>query len=99
MNVGVAVLAAGAHVAEHGFDVALRAAHILVQAAQRIAGSIVIEFGNGADRHPALRRVTVLTGDIQVPVWAVCARFTLNRPARKRHDEQQQQYREAGKLP
>jgi hypothetical protein len=84
MNVGVAVLAACGHVAEHRLHVALRTRHILVQAAQRITGPVVIEFRNGADRLPALCGVTVLTGEVQIAMGAMGTGGTLDRPARKR---------------
>jgi len=93
VNVGVAVLAAQAHVAEHRLHVALRTGHILVQAAQRIVGLVVIEFGNGANRLPALGGVTVLTRNAEVSVRAVRAVGTLARPARKRAEGKQQQNR------
>ena len=84
MNIGVAVLAAGADVAEHGLHVALRTDHILVQPAQRVTGSVVIEFGDRADRRPALCRVAVLAGNVQIAMWAMGSRGALVRPARKR---------------
>jgi len=88
MNVGVAILAASAHIAEHHLDVALDASHILVQAPQRITSLVVIEFGNRTDRLPPLRRVAVLTGNIQVAMWAIRTRSALVRRARKRAGEQ-----------
>jgi hypothetical protein len=84
MNVGVAVLAAGARVAEYRLHVALCARHVLVKAAQRVTGLVVIKFGKGADRLPAIRCVTVLAGNIQIAVWAMSSRGALVRPARKR---------------
>lgn len=91
MNVGVAILAASAHIAEHHLHVALDASHILVQAPQRIPSLVVIEFGNRTDRLPALRRVTVLTGYIQAAMWAIRTSSALARRARKRAEELQQQ--------
>ncbi len=63
---------------------ALRTRHILVQAAQRIVGLVVIEFRNGADRLPALRGVAVLTGNVQIAMGAMGTGGALDRPARKR---------------
>lgn len=47
---------------------ALRTSHALVHAAQRILGGVVIEFGDGADRLPAAKRVTVLARNAQASV-------------------------------
>ena len=74
MNIGVAVLAARTHIAEHRLHVALRASHVLVKAAQRVMGAVVIKFGNGADRLPALRSVTVLAGNVQIAMRAMTYR-------------------------
>ncbi len=71
MNVGVAVLAAQAHVCEYRFYVTLDAGHGLVHAAQRIPCLVVIEFGNGADRLPGTGRVAVLARNIQIAVRTV----------------------------
>src|SRR5271157_489272 len=84
MNVGVAVLAAWAHVAEHRLHMALRTRHILVHTPQRLTGLVVIEFRNGADRLPALRSVTVLTGNIQIAMGAMGTRGTLDRSEERR---------------
>jgi hypothetical protein len=64
MNIGMAVLAAGPHIAEYRFHVALRARHILVEAAQWVTSLVVIEFWNSADRTPPIRGVAVLAGNI-----------------------------------
>ena len=93
VNIGVAVLAACAHVAEHRLHMALRTRHILVQTPQRITGLVVIEFRDGADRLPALRGVTVLTGNVQIAMWAMGTSGALVRPARKRAQEKQQRHR------
>ena len=93
VNIGVAVLAACAHVAEHRLHMALRTRHILVQTPQRITGLVVIEFRDGADRLPALPGVTVLTGNVQIAMWAMGTSGALVRPARKRAQEKQQRHR------
>jgi len=91
MNIGVAVGAILAGVGEHRLNVALRARHILVQAAQRITRLVVIEFGDGADRLPSLCRVTVLAGNVQIAVRAMSARSgALRRSARKRAEQKEQ---------
>ena len=77
VNVGVAILAALADVAENRFDMALGASHIAVHAAQRITGLIVIEFRDSANRLPAFGGVTVLARDVQVAVRATGAGSTL----------------------
>lgn len=84
MNIGVAVLAACAHAAEHRLYVALRASDVLVQAPQRVTGVVMIKLGDRADGLPALGRVTVLAGDVQIAMWAISPRCALIRRAAKR---------------
>ena len=57
----VAVGAILAHIREHRLQVTLNAGNLLVHAAQRVVGLVVIEFRNRANRSPARSRVTVLT--------------------------------------
>ena len=71
VNVGMAVLATLPHVGEHRLHVALDTGHRLVHAPQRVAGLIVIEFGNGANRLPRVGGMAVLAGNIQVAMGAV----------------------------
>jgi len=68
VNIGVAVLAALADVGENHLYVTPGAGHGSVHAAQRIARLIMVELGNGADRLPATRGMTVLTWHGQVAV-------------------------------
>ena len=68
---------------------ALRTRHVLVKAAQRVVGLVVIEFRNGADWLPAPRSMTVLTGYVQIAMRAVSTGGTLVRPARSRDEEKQ----------
>ena len=68
VNVGVAIGAPATHIREDRLGVTLGAGHILVHAPQRIFGLIVIEFGDGPDRLPPNRGVTVLAGNVQVTV-------------------------------
>ena len=68
VDVGVAVLALCGDICEYRLHVAVGAGHIDVHAAERVLRLIVIEFGNGADRLPPLRRVAVLAGNVQVAV-------------------------------
>lgn len=81
MDVGVAVLASLSHVGESRFDVALDAVYRPVHATQRIAGLIVIEFRNGANRLPGIGGMAVLARDIQVAVRAVRAPGSLSPTA------------------
>jgi hypothetical protein len=83
MYVGVAVLAACTHVAENRLHMALCARYILMQAAQRIMGLIVIEFRDGANRLPTVRGVTVLAGDVQFAMRTMATGGARIRPARK----------------
>jgi len=68
VNVSMAILAALSYIRENQFHVALRAGDRLVHAAQRIAGVIVIEFRNGANRPPRIGRVAILAWSVQVAV-------------------------------
>lgn len=64
----MAVGAILAHIGKHRLDVAARAGHFFVHAAQRILRCVVIEFGDRADRRPARRRMAVLARYIKVAV-------------------------------
>jgi hypothetical protein len=59
MDIGMAVAALRTHVLEHHAGVALTATYVLVHAAQRISGQIVVECGIGADRLPACVGMTI----------------------------------------
>lgn len=61
VNVGMAVLAVLSHRGKDRFDVALRARHLLMHAAKRILGFVVVEFRYRADGAPTRRVVTVFT--------------------------------------
>jgi hypothetical protein len=61
----VTILAVFAHVGEHGLDVALRALHFFVHAAQRILGFVVVELRNSADGAPTRGSVAVFARNIQ----------------------------------
>jgi hypothetical protein len=60
VNVSMAILAPLPNIGEHRLDVALNAAHCVVQSPQRIVRLIVIEFGNRTNRFPRARGVAVL---------------------------------------
>jgi hypothetical protein len=77
MNIGVAVSAFVAHVAEHGIAVALNAGNVLVQAAQGVPGFAMVELGDAADRFPSRKRVAVLAGDVQITVGTASGRGRL----------------------
>ena len=70
VNVGVAIRAFRAGIAEHQVRVTLPAGDSFVHAAQRKLGLIVIKFGNAANRLPRGKGMAVLTGEIQVAVRA-----------------------------
>jgi hypothetical protein len=70
VNIGVAIRAFRAGVAEYQVSVALAARDSFVHAAQRKLGVIVIKFGNVANRLPRGKGMAVLTGEIQVSVRA-----------------------------
>ena len=102
VNVGVAVLAALPDVREHGLNVALDASDGAVHPAQRIARPVVIELRNRADRFPSARRMTVLTGDVQVAVRTVRARGLRVGDSQARGKRQQQnrnEFKPAPKCP
>ena len=70
VNIGVAIRAFRAGIAEHQVRVTLPAGDSFVHAAQRKLGLIVIKFGNAANRLPRGKGVAVLAGEIQVSVRA-----------------------------
>jgi len=93
VNIGVAIGAPRTHIREDRLGVTLAAGHILVHAAQRIFGLIVIEFRDGPDGLPPNRGVTVLAGNIQIPVRTPGLRNVLALPAGRsisRRERQQQ---------
>jgi len=61
----VTVSAVFADVLKDRLHMARDALHLLVHAAKRIIGLVVVELGNGADGPPTRRSVTVLTGYCQ----------------------------------
>jgi len=72
VNVGVAVLAALAHICEDRLDVTLGAGHRLVHPAQRIFRLVVIELRNRTDWPPRIGGVAVLARNGQVSVRTMC---------------------------
>jgi hypothetical protein len=62
-----------------------------MHAAQGISRPVVIELGNGPDRLPSVRRMTVLAGDIQIAVRAVSARRLLRVRSTHASGKRQQQ--------
>ena len=77
VNIGVAVGAILPDIRKHRLHVALHAFHLLVHAAQRITGLVVIEFRHCFHRAPAGGRVAIFAGDVQWTVW-VAAGFLLS---------------------
>lgn len=70
VKIGMAVRTPLAHVGKHQFDVALRAFHFFMRAAQRVARRIVVKFRDAADWPPTQRRMAVFAWNIQGPtVW------------------------------
>ena len=68
VNIGVTISASRAHIREDRLGVTLATPHILVHAAQRILGFVVIEFGHSTDRLPPNRSMAVLTRNVQISV-------------------------------
>ena len=97
MNVRVAIGAFVADVREHHFDVAGRAGHTHVHAAQRIFCLIVIEFRNSANRLPALGGVAVGARDIETAVRTLGRGDSLTLPARMQRGEQDHHPTDRGK--
>jgi hypothetical protein len=60
MNIGMAVGTVLPHVGKDRPEMALRAVNFFVCAAKWIPRSVVVEFGDGANRGPAYVRMTVL---------------------------------------
>ncbi len=96
VHIGMAVGALVSNIAENWFGMALRTGDILVHAAQRIAGLIVVELGDRPDRLPTQRRMTVLTGDVQISVRAPRLSRHISAGARCNHSEQRQRQRHSG---
>jgi hypothetical protein len=63
--------------------VALRAGHTFMQAAQRVLGGVVIEFGDRPDRLPAAQRVAVLAWNAQASMRTSRVGRRLRLPARR----------------
>lgn len=70
VNIGVAIRAFRAGIAEHQVRVTLPAGDPFVHAAQGKLGLVVIKFGNAAYRLPRGEGVAVLAGEIQIAVRA-----------------------------
>jgi hypothetical protein len=68
VNIGVAVLAVLTNVGEHHLHVTSGAGHGSVHSTEGITSPTVIEFRDGADWLPAIRRVAVLAGNRQIAV-------------------------------
>lgn len=79
VNVGVAIGAFQAYVAEDRLRVALDASHALVHAPQRITRLIVVELWKISNRLPSIQRVTVLARNIEGAVWTSRLRVRLLR--------------------
>lgn len=75
MDIGVAVGAFCARVAEHQVAMALAAAHPLVHATQGEPGLVVVKLRHVADRLPGRECMAVLAGEIQVAMRAARGRI------------------------
>ena len=96
VNVRVAVLALVAHVREHRLHVARSTSHSHVHAAQRILSLIMVEFRDRADRFPALRRMAVLAGNIEIAVGTLRRGDSGRLTARHRSGEHRQKQTQTG---
>ena len=83
VDVGVTVCALRTHISKDHLGVALGAGHSLMQAAQRVLGGVVIEFGDRPDRLPAAQRVAVLAWNAQASVRTSRVGRRLRLPARR----------------
>ncbi len=70
MNIGVAICAIFADIAEYRLAMALLAFHIFVHAAERVAGFVVVELDNSAQGAPGCGGVAVFAGDRERAVRA-----------------------------
>jgi hypothetical protein len=96
VNVGVAVGALRADVAEDQFGVTTTAADRHMESAEWKAGFHMVKVGDRPDRFPAGRSVTVLAGDGQRAVGtsgAASHGLRISRPNRGRQQEQENQGR------
>lgn len=94
VDIGMAVGAFCAHIREDQFGMAGCTCNAFVHATQWVLGRIVIEFRRAANRLPAINRVTVLAGQIERPMRAMCVRRRLLRRRRNRRREQQQPHQQ-----
>jgi hypothetical protein len=68
VDIGVAIRAFRSHIGEDQFHVAIHALDFFVHAAERIAGLIMIEFRDAADRFPTRESMAIFAGNGDVPV-------------------------------
>lgn len=82
VNIGMAVRALGADVAENELHVTLSALNLLVHPPQRVTRLVVVELRNAADRFPTRKSVAILAGncDVSVRVFRVTLRRRPSRP-------------------
>lgn len=76
VHVGMTVFAMFANVGKHWFDMALRAFHLFVHAAQWIAGFVVVKLGIWPDRLPSRGSVAIFARDLEASV-GTSSRFFL----------------------
>jgi len=93
VNVGVAVGAFLTHVAEDRLDVALRAGHGLMHAAEWVPRLVMIKLRDAADRSPPTEGVAILAGDIQRAMRAAGVGVTLRlRPCGRAGGQKQRRH-------
>lgn len=63
MNIGVAIRTIFTDICECRLDMALRAFHVFVHAAEGVAGFVVVELGNSANGAPGCGGVAIFAGD------------------------------------
>jgi hypothetical protein len=91
VKVRVTIRAVLPHIDEDWFYMALRAGNPLVQAAERVASGIVIEFGDRPDRAPACVRVAILTRNGQRAVRTPSSLLLRGCRRSKNHTQDEQQ--------
>jgi hypothetical protein len=87
VDVGVTVLALLADVCKHRLDMALRALHLFVHAAQRILRFVVVKLGYRSDRAPSIGGVAVFTRYLQRPMRASARAGTATAGPKKRTNQ------------
>jgi hypothetical protein len=82
VNVGMAVCTSLAHIRKHQFYVALRARHVFMHPAERVARLVVVKFRDAADGLPAQRGMAVFARNVKGGPVRITRNLLLRRSTR-----------------